>query len=641
MEDDIRRIKERLTIPDVLARYNHRPKGRPTRSGRQVRYLCPFHEEKTPSFTVDLDHGSDGLGLYHCFGCDAGGDVIRLVEQLEEVDTKKAVRLCREWAGIDSAGAVGPQEATRRAVVPQDATEALGPSISPTPKRSAQEFHEQIEDMSPAGLEYLAGRGISVDTAALGAVRWVGAPACKAFGLPETYADRLALPLRLAGQVVQVQARGLWPIGAAGKPRAALNLPEDFGPMDGLCGHLEEHGPVVLCEAPLDALSVLEAFPGISAVAVGGGSGLQVKAAAALAGRLVFLLPDNDAAGEAHRAKWRETLGAGVRDIHLPEGVKDANDLLRADQEALRALVAGAVGSRRRELFEEGQDYLASFGNRPQSFKTGLVALDADTALTGLLPDHLYVLMGDTGSGKTSLAHQLAEGIARGGRPALYVSLEMGRYVLWARTISRLSHEEREKAPQLPSVPYLTIITGSETVRQDVERLHERYRTEIAPRFAVLEGPANTSEIAARAQAIKDFAGTAPAIFVDYLQLLQPTDEEKRGRSDIRQQTDHAIAALRDLANELHTPVLAISSKGRGAYGRATLGRAKESSGIEYTADFVLSLDPANATDEESARAELMKQEVPMLLTVLKERDGRGLREIDLTFRRNQGRFTA
>ena len=61
-------IRARLTLSDVIGR-----SVKLTRKGREYTGLCPFHNEKTPSFTV-----SDDKNFYHCFGCGAHGDVISL-----------------------------------------------------------------------------------------------------------------------------------------------------------------------------------------------------------------------------------------------------------------------------------------------------------------------------------------------------------------------------------------------------------------------------------------------------------------------------------------------------------------------------------------------------------------------------------
>jgi DNA primase len=72
------------------------------RRGRTYFGLCPFHAEQTASFAVSRD-----AGLYHCFGCGAGGDVIRFVERMQQVSFPEAVRRLARRAGLsidDGAG---------------------------------------------------------------------------------------------------------------------------------------------------------------------------------------------------------------------------------------------------------------------------------------------------------------------------------------------------------------------------------------------------------------------------------------------------------------------------------------------------------------------------------------------------------
>lgn len=65
------------------------------RRGRTYFGLCPFHREQTASFAVSRD-----AGLFHCFGCGAGGDVIRFVERTQQVSFPEAVRRLARRAGL-------------------------------------------------------------------------------------------------------------------------------------------------------------------------------------------------------------------------------------------------------------------------------------------------------------------------------------------------------------------------------------------------------------------------------------------------------------------------------------------------------------------------------------------------------------
>jgi DNA primase len=65
------------------------------KAGRSWKGLCPFHRERTPSFTVDRDKG-----LYHCFGCGAGGDVIHFVRQIDRLDFPEAIEFLAQRFGV-------------------------------------------------------------------------------------------------------------------------------------------------------------------------------------------------------------------------------------------------------------------------------------------------------------------------------------------------------------------------------------------------------------------------------------------------------------------------------------------------------------------------------------------------------------
>ncbi|MDR2766329.1 MAG: DNA primase [Holosporaceae bacterium] len=83
-------LKEKISILDVVSN-----KVRMRRTGRDLFGLCPFHREKTPSFKVDTR-----LGLYHCFGCGAHGDLINFVMETEKIGFTEAVEHLAETHGI-------------------------------------------------------------------------------------------------------------------------------------------------------------------------------------------------------------------------------------------------------------------------------------------------------------------------------------------------------------------------------------------------------------------------------------------------------------------------------------------------------------------------------------------------------------
>jgi DNA primase len=86
-------LKREIPLLDYLQAYDWRPERQLSR-GRSIG-LCPLHPDHHPSFVVD-----DSKGLFYCYGCGRGGDVIRFAEIYHEVRFPQAVALLRQWRGL-------------------------------------------------------------------------------------------------------------------------------------------------------------------------------------------------------------------------------------------------------------------------------------------------------------------------------------------------------------------------------------------------------------------------------------------------------------------------------------------------------------------------------------------------------------
>lgn len=84
-------VKDRLDIVEIVSGYV-----KLASAGTNMRGLCPFHREKTPSFMVSKEKQ-----IFHCFGCGKGGDVITFIQEIEGMEFKEALRLLAERAGLD------------------------------------------------------------------------------------------------------------------------------------------------------------------------------------------------------------------------------------------------------------------------------------------------------------------------------------------------------------------------------------------------------------------------------------------------------------------------------------------------------------------------------------------------------------
>ncbi|HVS69436.1 MAG TPA: DNA primase [Mycobacteriales bacterium] len=91
-DEDIATVRERIALETVIGDFVQLRNA----GGGRMKGLCPFHEEKTPSFTVNTS-----LGFYKCFGCGASGDVITFVREMEHLDFSDAVEVLARRAGVE------------------------------------------------------------------------------------------------------------------------------------------------------------------------------------------------------------------------------------------------------------------------------------------------------------------------------------------------------------------------------------------------------------------------------------------------------------------------------------------------------------------------------------------------------------
>src|SRR5829696_6166781 len=89
--DSLERVKQTADIVEVVSAHTDL-----RRQGARWVGLCPFHEERTPSFSVDPQEK-----LYHCFGCGVGGDTIKFVEEKEGLSFTDAVELLADRYGVE------------------------------------------------------------------------------------------------------------------------------------------------------------------------------------------------------------------------------------------------------------------------------------------------------------------------------------------------------------------------------------------------------------------------------------------------------------------------------------------------------------------------------------------------------------
>src|ERR1700723_2152499 len=145
LEDDVARVRAATDIVALIGEHSGLK-----RSGRRFVGLCPFHEEKTPSFSVNAEEG-----LYYCFGCGASGDAITFVREKEHVDFVDAIRGLADRAGIT--------------ITEDEAATAENRKCAPIYKvvsEAVDWYHERLISSPDAGpaRDYLRSRGYDGET---------------------------------------------------------------------------------------------------------------------------------------------------------------------------------------------------------------------------------------------------------------------------------------------------------------------------------------------------------------------------------------------------------------------------------------------------------------------------------------------
>ena len=317
---DIPALKARHPLGDTVEASGVRLRGR----GRVRQGVCPFHDESEGSFTVYADSER-----WYCFGCGLGGDVLDFIRQAENLSLPEAIQR------LDG----GAYPAVTRLVPARRSRAAPLPPRDPAVLTAAARFYAGRLRRSPAGLAYLASRGVGLDAAfrlGLGYAPGSGLrQALESCGFSEKrlrdsglFTERGAE--RFAGMIVVPDASGglvRWLVGRAvdadRTPRfQALPGPK---PVLGL-GRLGPAPPwAVVAEGVFDWLALTGW--GLPACAALGTQGVERVAAALRGCPRVFLAFDNDDAGLEATERLADLLGRRSAIVALPQGVGDVAEL--------------------------------------------------------------------------------------------------------------------------------------------------------------------------------------------------------------------------------------------------------------------------------------------------------------------------
>lgn len=146
-EEQIEEVRSRSDIVSVIGRYV-----RLKRTGSGYTGLCPFHNEKTPSF-----HVNPARQMYKCFGCGVGGNVLTFVMEYENLTFPEAMEMLAEQVGID----LPKQEMTAQ----QKQQEGIRQTLLEINKKAARYYFALLKSpRGKVGYDYLTGRGLTDET---------------------------------------------------------------------------------------------------------------------------------------------------------------------------------------------------------------------------------------------------------------------------------------------------------------------------------------------------------------------------------------------------------------------------------------------------------------------------------------------
>lgn len=376
--------------------------------------------------------------------------------------------------------------------------------------------------------------------------------------------------------------------------------------------------PIFIVEGPMDALSIAEV--GGDAISLNGLGGIDLIIAAFRKYQIerpVILLLDNDDAGiEAQEKHYKALKEAGfeVESVKLFSD-KDANECLLNDPETLLWGVYD-IKQKAIEEFEESfnraqkklfEEYLKDY-DRNKPIKTGFRGLDNARFLDGGLRAGLYIIGAISSLGKTTFTLEIADQIATLGNDVIFFSLEMDKYEIMGKSVSRYTLKHlydagKFKVMQKPPVEAKNFHRIHRDYQKDEDKTIStaiwEYFNDTGDHLRIVEGnskkygdiDADTVE-----QIVKQhiqITGRRPVIFIDYLQLLKaPKEDGKRFNKTDKQIVDENVFKLKQISRDYHIPVFGISSFNRDNYYEpVSMKSFKESGAIEYSSDCLIGLE--------------------------------------------------
>ena len=377
--DEVAEVKNRLEITEVVGMYLPLKQ-----AGRNLKASCPFHTEKSASFTVSPDKG-----IYHCFGCNESGDVFSFVMKMEGLDFRQSLEKLARLAGVElkarpGEGAEAKRE--RERLFEAQALAARYYQATLVKNKRALDYvvgkrrlnKQTIRDFqigfAPESWEaltgFLLGRGFSPQELVRGGLAGQKQGRNTVYDLFRnrimfTIGDRDGRPVGFTGRVLDDSEPKYYntpqtPLYDKSTVIFGLHLAREA---------IRQANEVVLVEGNMDVIASHQV--GVKQVVATSGTALtldQLRSLSKLT-KTVKLSFDSDRAGLAATERAIELgqkLGLTLRMIELPEGVKDPDELIARDPELWRQAIAGAkyIVDYLFDRFERDYDLASAIGKR-------------------------------------------------------------------------------------------------------------------------------------------------------------------------------------------------------------------------------------------------------------------------------------
>ncbi|MCL2555425.1 MAG: AAA family ATPase [Firmicutes bacterium] len=374
MESIFEKVKERVKISEVVAAFG-------ITLNRADKGLCPFHEERNPSFSV-----KDADGIFKCFSCDVSGDIFDFVSRLKSIEALEAAELLADMFGIDRSCKQAPKKLGSTPVKPLKAE----CEANVGGKQRIKDYLERCKE-NVAKTNYFVSRGLSQEVIS------------KYFlGFDE---EKRQAIIPYSSKLDYYQARSI-ESKKFFKPKTEEAGAEPIWNKNALASK----GVVFVVESPICALSIIQS--GGEAVSING-TGAQKLIAEVKSKKpkcILALSLDNDEAGKTAQQELANQLyELGVRFVvsNIAGGRKDPNELLMASPNILVKNIQEAVVTAKKE-------FSSLKGLFSAKELQGKVIKPIRWIVRELLPEGLTIVCAPSKYGKSWMMMQLCTAVTQG-----------------------------------------------------------------------------------------------------------------------------------------------------------------------------------------------------------------------------------